>query len=89
MTHVMSPHRTLGAYNVLVGKPEEKRSLGRLRRSWEDNIKMSLQKVIWRVYGLDWCVLICMRLLTFGLHKMRGIYRLAEEIFAQERLLFQ
>jgi hypothetical protein len=30
---------------VLVGKPEEKRPLGRQRRRWEDNIKMDLRKV--------------------------------------------
>jgi hypothetical protein len=29
-------------YRVLMGKPEGKRSLGRLRRRWEDNIKMHL-----------------------------------------------
>jgi hypothetical protein len=28
------------AYNILVGKPEGKRSLGRLRHRWEDNIRM-------------------------------------------------
>jgi hypothetical protein len=28
-----------------VGKPEEKRPLGRPRRRWEDNIKMDLQEV--------------------------------------------
>ena len=33
------------AYRILVGKPEEKRSLGRLRRRWEDNIKMDLREV--------------------------------------------
>jgi hypothetical protein len=32
-------------YRVLVGKPEGKRPLGRLRHSWEDNIKMDLQEV--------------------------------------------
>jgi hypothetical protein len=32
-------------HRVLVGKPEGKRPLGRLRRKWEDNIKMDLQKV--------------------------------------------
>jgi hypothetical protein len=31
-------------YRVLVGKPEEKRPLGRLTRRWEDNIKMDLQE---------------------------------------------
>ena len=30
---------------VLVGKPEEKRPLGRPRRRWEDNIKMDLQEM--------------------------------------------
>ena len=30
---------------VLVGKPEGKRTLGRPRRRWEDNIKMYLQEV--------------------------------------------
>ena len=34
-----------GVYTVLVGKPEEKRPLGRPRRRWEDNIKMDLQEV--------------------------------------------
>jgi hypothetical protein len=31
-----------GACRVLVGKPEEKRLLGRRRRKWEDNITMDL-----------------------------------------------
>jgi len=30
---------------VLVGKPEEKKPLGRPRRRWEDNIRMDLQEV--------------------------------------------
>jgi len=34
-----------GVYEVLVGKPEGKRPLGRSRRRWEDNIKTDLQKV--------------------------------------------
>jgi hypothetical protein len=29
-------------YRLLVGKPEGKRPLGRLRRRWMDNIKMDL-----------------------------------------------
>ena len=32
-------------YRVLVGKPEEKRSLGRPRRRWVDNVRMDLQVV--------------------------------------------
>ena len=34
-----------GVHRVLVGKPEGKRSLGRPRRRWEDNIKTDLQEV--------------------------------------------
>jgi hypothetical protein len=34
-----------GAYRGLAGKPERRRSLGRLRRRWEDNIKMDLREV--------------------------------------------
>jgi len=32
-------------HRVLVGKPEGKRPLGRLRHRWEDNIKMDLREV--------------------------------------------
>ena len=32
-------------HKVLVGKPKGKRPLGRLRRRWEDNIKMDLEEV--------------------------------------------
>jgi hypothetical protein len=35
------------AYRSFMGKPEEKRSLGRLRRRWEDNIKMDLREIGW------------------------------------------
>jgi hypothetical protein len=41
-----------GAYRALVGKPEGRRSLGRPRRRWEDNIKMDLREVGWG--GMDW-----------------------------------
>ena len=37
---------------VWVGKLERKRSLGRPRRRWEDNINMNLQEV--GCGGLDW-----------------------------------
>jgi hypothetical protein len=36
-----------GANRVLVIKPEGKRLLGRLRRSWEDNLQMDLREVGW------------------------------------------
>jgi hypothetical protein len=38
-----------GAYNILVGRPEGMRPLGRPRRRWEDNIKMDL-----RFGDVDW-----------------------------------
>jgi hypothetical protein len=41
-----------GAYRALVGKPEERRPLGRPRCRWEDNIKMDLREVGWG--GMDW-----------------------------------
>jgi len=41
-----------GVYRVLVGKPQGKRPLGRLRRKWEDNIKMDLQE--FGCGGMDW-----------------------------------
>jgi hypothetical protein len=34
-------------YRVLVGKPERKRSLGRPRHEWDNNIKMDLQEEVW------------------------------------------
>jgi hypothetical protein len=41
-----------GVYGVLVGKPEGKRPLGRIRRRWENNIWMDLQEV--GCGGMDW-----------------------------------
>jgi hypothetical protein len=35
-----------------VGKPEGKRSLGRPRRRWVDNIKMDLLEIVWG--GVNW-----------------------------------
>jgi hypothetical protein len=32
-------------YRILVGKPEGKRSLGRPRRMWAENIKMDLREI--------------------------------------------
>ena len=34
-----------GVHKVLMGKPEGKRSLGRPKHRWEDNIKMDLKEV--------------------------------------------
>jgi len=43
---------TLGVYRVLIGKPEGKGPLRRLRHRWEDNIKIDLQEV--GCGGMDW-----------------------------------
>jgi hypothetical protein len=39
-------------YRSLVGKPQGKKSLGRPRRRWIDNIKMELIEIGLR--GVDW-----------------------------------
>ena len=44
--HVASMEQSRNAYRVLVRKPEGKRTLGRPRRSWEDNIKMDLREEV-------------------------------------------
>ena len=49
--HVSRVGEGRDVYMVLVGKPEERRPMGRLRRRWEDNIKMNLQEV---GCGMDW-----------------------------------
>jgi hypothetical protein len=43
-----------GVYRVLMWKTEGKRLLGRLRRRWEDTIKIDLQDVRWGRNGMDW-----------------------------------
>jgi hypothetical protein len=40
------------AYRLLVGMPEGKRSLGRPRRRWVNNIKIDLLEIGWG--GVDW-----------------------------------
>jgi len=50
--HVARMGERGGIYRVLVGKPEGKRSLGRPKRRWEDNIKMDLQEV--GCGSMDW-----------------------------------
>jgi hypothetical protein len=40
------------AHNILVGKPEGRRPLGRPRRRWEDIIKMDLREILFG--DLDW-----------------------------------
>jgi hypothetical protein len=41
-----------GVYRVLVGRPEDKRRLGRPRRRWEDNNKLDLREIV--IDGTNW-----------------------------------
>jgi hypothetical protein len=49
--HVALMAEKRNAYRILVEKPEGRRSLGRPRRIWVDNIKIDLREMGW--YGLD------------------------------------
>ena len=51
-TNVTHMGEMRGSYWVLVRKPKGKRTLGRHRCRWEDNIKMDLQEV--GCGGMDW-----------------------------------
>jgi len=47
---------TRDEYRVFMGKPEGKKSLGRPRRCWEDNIEMDLRGVAFGAWtGLIGC----------------------------------
>jgi len=69
-----------GVYRVLVVKPEGKSPLGRLRRKWENNIKMDLKEVgcgvwtgsIWIRIGKGLSILVSMiRALVYVLMNLR------------------
>jgi hypothetical protein len=69
---------TRNVYRILVGKPEEKRPLGRPRRRWVDNIKMDLREIGWD--DMDWIELAqdrdkwraLVNTVMNGFHKMLG-----------------
>jgi hypothetical protein len=54
--HVARIGEKRNAYRILVGKPEEKRPLGRLRRGWVNNIKVDLTEIGWG--SMDWINLV-------------------------------
>jgi hypothetical protein len=60
--HVARMGEVRGADNILVGRPEGTRPLGRPRRRWEDNIKMDLREM---VLGM-WIGFIWLRIGTGG-----------------------
>jgi hypothetical protein len=53
--HVTRMGEKRNVYRLLVGKPEEKRPLGRPRRRWIDNINMNLSEIGLNV--VDWICL--------------------------------
>jgi hypothetical protein len=50
--HVARMGEVRGAYNILVGRPEGRRPLGKPRRRSEDNIKMDLREIWFE--DVDW-----------------------------------
>ena len=91
--HVASMGKRRGTYRVLVGKPERRRAVRRLRRKWEDNIK--ILKSIFREWdgwhGLDrsgseqgQVVGSWMRYQTSVFHKVRGICWKTEYLLAAQ-----
>jgi transcription termination factor 2 len=50
--HVAGMGEVRGAYNILVGRPEGRRPLGKPRRRWKDNIKMDLREIGFE--DVDW-----------------------------------
>jgi hypothetical protein len=49
----------IDVYRVLVGRPKDKRPLGRPRRRWEDNIKIELRET--GIDGANWVQLAQIR----------------------------
>jgi hypothetical protein len=77
--HVARIGKKRNAYMILVGKPEGKRSLGKPRRRWVDNIKMDLREI--GCDGVDWIDMAQDReqwkalvntVLNLGFHEMLG-----------------
>jgi hypothetical protein len=48
--HIACMEWITNAYKILVAKPEGKRSIGRARRRWDDNIKTDLREIGFEVW---------------------------------------
>jgi hypothetical protein len=73
--HVAGVGERRGVYRVLVGTPKGRKSLGRPRHRWEDNIKMDLREI--GIDGANW-------IRTFGLHEgedFQGLYSFKQVCF--------
>jgi hypothetical protein len=51
--HVARMRTKRNPYRILVGEPDRKRPVGRLRRGWVGNLKMDLRQRGLGWYGLD------------------------------------
>ena len=51
--HVARMVEGRSTFKILSGKPTEKRPLGKLRRRWEDNIRMDLKEICINNYWRD------------------------------------
>jgi hypothetical protein len=47
--HIVHTEERITDYKILVVKTEAKRPLGKWRRRWEDNIRMDLKKIWWKI----------------------------------------
>jgi hypothetical protein len=56
VVHVARMGEKVHSYKILVGKIEGKRTLGKLRRRWGDNIKMDLREMERGI--VDWICLV-------------------------------
>jgi hypothetical protein len=54
--HIARMGEKMNVYRLLVGKPEGKRPVGKLRHEWVDNINMDL--VHRELGGVDWIGLV-------------------------------
>jgi type II secretory pathway component PulL len=71
---VFIKHVLILRFQLLLGRTERRKILGRLRRRWEGNIKVDLWEVAWislRIRTDD--SLLRMRKWLFGFYKLRGI----------------
>jgi hypothetical protein len=78
--HVARMGEKRDAFRDFMGRPEGKRSFGKLRRRWENNIKIDVQEV--GCGGVDWlglaedgdrCWALVNERMDLGFHKMWGI----------------
>jgi len=53
--HVAQMREMRNVYNILIGKPEGKRPLGRPRHRWKDNMRIDLRETMCK--GVDWMYL--------------------------------